>query len=359
MPQQKSVGIAYACWLFSGFGVLGGHQFYLGDDRKAFLYLTSLGGFGLAALRDLWMIPTYCRDDKETNPKRKSFFLLFGAFCFAYLYAKLFAACYNGFAAAHLVGDYWYVPLALRSLGAALGSHVVLLSGNRISRASFGGLFAVATLVQLAVHFKHLLLPAAYVEYVPSALTTAALSAAAWGYKFRVVGGRWRGTQSRLVWRLTRLAMAVTLIMLVASFALLYNAEITVENTNGEGTTKRIDRLRDVNFDELSFSDFQAYVLYAFLDMDEIRRFTLDGPDESDAFEELGLEEGATMREVKTRFRKLAIELHPDKATNKQEAEEKFTKVQAAYALLIKKYGRTVEDQNKPAEQAEEGKDEL
>lgn len=50
----------------------------------------------------------------------------------------------------------------------------------------------------------------------------------------------------------------------------------------------------------------------------------------------LGLDKSATQDEIKKKYRKLALELHPDKSTpeNKKENEEKFQKVSNAYSIL-------------------------
>ncbi|MCQ2225534.1 MAG: DnaJ domain-containing protein [Paludibacteraceae bacterium] len=60
------------------------------------------------------------------------------------------------------------------------------------------------------------------------------------------------------------------------------------------------------------------------------------------AYETLGLKEGATEKEVKSAFRKLSMEYHPDKQTNATEEElkistEKFLQINEAYELLMEK----------------------
>merc|ERR1711991_23734 len=340
--------VAYVCWVLSGCGLLGGHQFYLGDDNKAFLYLTSLGGFGLAAVRDLWTIPSYCRDD-EAPPKKKSFFLLVGAVAFAYYYARILAAAYLGFARASLKGDYWVIPLLLRACGAALGARLVLTSGNRTNKMQLWMLAVISFVAQLIIVLLPSMDTIRAATYIPSPATVAAFVPAVVGYKYRQYGGRARGTSRGLLMRTGWLAGGVTVFVYVAAFAFLYNAHVVLENTNGEGTTVERSYLIDADLEDVSWQELLEYAATTLMGLDEVSRFSLDFVDESDAFETLGLKEGASMREVKKRFRQLAREMHPDKhpAGDKAEVEKRFATMQAAYTLLIDKYGRTVEDQNK------------
>jgi curved DNA-binding protein len=53
-----------------------------------------------------------------------------------------------------------------------------------------------------------------------------------------------------------------------------------------------------------------------------------------DYYSVLGVEKSATPDEIKTRYRKLAKQYHPDKNPGNKEAEEKFKKLSEAYAVL-------------------------
>lgn len=52
--KKKSKGIAYAMWFF--LGVLGGHRFYVGDVGMGIAMLLTLGGLGVWALIDVFLI---------------------------------------------------------------------------------------------------------------------------------------------------------------------------------------------------------------------------------------------------------------------------------------------------------------
>jgi curved DNA-binding protein len=53
-----------------------------------------------------------------------------------------------------------------------------------------------------------------------------------------------------------------------------------------------------------------------------------------DYYKTLGVARGATQDEIKKAFRKLARQFHPDVATNKKTAEEKFKEINEAYEVL-------------------------
>lgn len=57
---------------------------------------------------------------------------------------------------------------------------------------------------------------------------------------------------------------------------------------------------------------------------------------EPDYYADLGVSSTATARQIKRKFRSLALELHPDKQKEQtQETQERFQRVQTAYAVLI------------------------
>lgn len=52
--MHKSTGVAYALWLF--FGAVGAHRFYLGHTGYALGMLFTLGGLGVWALVDAFLL---------------------------------------------------------------------------------------------------------------------------------------------------------------------------------------------------------------------------------------------------------------------------------------------------------------
>ena len=63
--------------------------------------------------------------------------------------------------------------------------------------------------------------------------------------------------------------------------------------------------------------------------------------DENDFYKILGIKKDATDAEIKKAYRKLALKWHPDKnPNNREEAEEKFKKINEAYSVLSDKNKR-------------------
>lgn len=58
--EKKSAGVAYALWFF--FGAIGGHRFYAGDTGYALGMLFTLGGLGVWALIDVFLIGKRIRE---------------------------------------------------------------------------------------------------------------------------------------------------------------------------------------------------------------------------------------------------------------------------------------------------------
>jgi TM2 domain-containing membrane protein YozV len=63
--SQKETGLAYLFWLF--FGIVGGHQFYLGKTGRGLLYLFTFGILGVGTLIDLFTLPSQVR---QVNTQR-------------------------------------------------------------------------------------------------------------------------------------------------------------------------------------------------------------------------------------------------------------------------------------------------
>ena len=60
----------------------------------------------------------------------------------------------------------------------------------------------------------------------------------------------------------------------------------------------------------------------------------LTGNGKRDYYEVLGVARGASEQEIKSAYRKLALQFHPDRNPNNPDAEEKFKECSEAYAVL-------------------------
>ena len=59
-----------------------------------------------------------------------------------------------------------------------------------------------------------------------------------------------------------------------------------------------------------------------------------EGPKGPDLFEVLGVDKDVTAEELKKKFRKLALQYHPDKNKDNEEAKQKFQEINKAYNVL-------------------------
>jgi len=63
-----------------------------------------------------------------------------------------------------------------------------------------------------------------------------------------------------------------------------------------------------------------------------------------DYYDVLGVQRGATDQEIKSAYRKLALQYHPDRNPNNPDAEEKFKECSEAYAVLADAEKRSMYD---------------
>ena len=59
--------------------------------------------------------------------------------------------------------------------------------------------------------------------------------------------------------------------------------------------------------------------------------------DKKNYYDILGVDKNASEKDIKTKYRKLAMKYHPDKNKGNKEAEEKFKRITEAYKKLLEK----------------------
>jgi TM2 domain-containing membrane protein YozV len=285
---EKNAFVAYFLWFVGGFGALGLHHFYLGDDRKAFLWASSFGGLGLGSVRDLFFIPRYCRAKVDDLERRKSFPLLAGTFALCYYFSRVavLALC-NRFL---LDGSNPWIAVAIRAVVCGFVAHLCLSSGNRRSNTNVALIALVSAVMQSLV----LLLPPMneirLATFIPGVQTVAAFSAAAFAYRFRSFQSFWNRSQSSVIMRVLRIVIGVVAVFCLLCMAVYFNARIAVTVQEGEDVKKSYIYLADVDWsNDLSVDQFLNYLVKFLQEFEEVRRFSEDYVDEAGAYAELGL----------------------------------------------------------------------
>ncbi len=288
--QQKSAFVAYFLWFVGGFGVLGLHHFYLGDDRKTFLWLSSFGGFGLGSLRDLFFIPRYCKARVDDLERRKSFPLLGGTFAFCYFFSRVSTLA---FCNRYLLDPTSpWIAVAIRALSSAVIAHLCIGSGNRKSNTtSILRIAVVSALMQIII----LMLPAMneirLATFIPGVQTVAAFSSAAFAYRFRSFQSYWNRSQSFVLVRMIRIFLGVVVVFGLIAMAIYLNARIPITVQEGDDVKKSYVYLADVDWsNDMSVEKFLEYLFKFLLEFEEVRKFVSeDEIDEAAAYAELGL----------------------------------------------------------------------
>lgn len=288
--EQKSVVLAYLLWFLGGFGTLGLHHFYLGDDRKAFLWASSAGGLLMGSIRDLFFIPRYCKAVVNDAERRKSFPLLAGTFVLCYYFSRI--------ATLALCNRYMsdpsnpWIAVAVRAVTCSVIAHLCVGSGNRVS--SKNASIVWIALVSAAVQCFLLLLPpmneVRLATFLPSVQTAAAFSAAAFAYRFRSFQSAWKRSNSNVIVRAIRVSAGVLVVVGLIGMAIYFNARIEVKVQQGDEIKRSYVYLADVDWaNDLSVTQFFEYLVQFLQEFEEVRRFSAEEVDEAGAYAELGL----------------------------------------------------------------------
>jgi len=346
---MASVCVAYLLWLVGGF--FGLHHFYLGRYKQAFVWWCFPGGyFGAGWFRDLWRIPEYVKDAnneaahvRAIKEKIKAHDIppwkmarWMGMLVVGNLFGLL-----PGMAIPNkedLGGlDLSFLKPILNPLGAAVG---VWLVGN-IGRWE-GSL-------------KHPLigcyctLPLYFFGINGGSLTTL-VGAYVFRRKWRKVE---RDETSMVRWALV-LGMAGALYGSMWGSYLYFNAEV-VHNGDKIKLREAVGNFLKsplIQHFQRSLAGHWSHLLeHGFYSTWTRLLDSLDPFGEKNALKVLGLQHGASQEEIKSRYRELSKQWHPDKVKeDKEAAQERFVEIQQAYENLSKIKHRRAKANRKSAQ---------
>ncbi|XP_046977323.1 dnaJ homolog subfamily C member 22 [Vanessa cardui] len=338
MPGKKSVIWAYVLWLFGG--IFGVHHFYLRRDKHAFVWWSTLGGFGIGWLGEMFCIPRYVKDANEdpnymqdlvkrmVQNKKPPFSMnrFTGMLMVGYSWGQMMMLAVPP-------DDFWGINFrylnCLIPLVAALGVWTV---GN-IGRER--GSLKWPVLAAYAVY------PLRYYIYDESVWFTLMVLASA--LAFDSFSKQWRRTppkRTHVVRRIVVLALCAGLYLGLWCSYLYFHGTIT----DSEGDEVPVYEALHHFFTSPWWLDVKQCLIdtYQFAQHHgwyEVWKQIIDLSDphgEQNAYKVLDLGRDASQQEITSRWRKLSREHHPDKAKpeHRREAQERFMDIQRAYEIL-------------------------
>uniref|UniRef100_A0A2M4BPM7 DnaJ homolog subfamily C member 22 n=1 Tax=Anopheles marajoara TaxID=58244 RepID=A0A2M4BPM7_9DIPT len=340
-PPQKSLVVAYLLWLFGG--VFGVHHFYLRQDRRAFLWWSTLGYFGIGWLAEVLQIPAMVRDANDDPRFVKEFnqllrtnrkppfstgrFLL--AIMIGYWWGQMImiAIPQTMFFGLDWGFLHWAIPF-----GVALGVWTVGNMGRE------KGVFWHCLVASYGSYLsRYFLLDEAYW------FTTMAFCCA---FAFDHFSKEWNlevPKRKRMARRLITLTAAAAIYLSLWGCFVYFNGTIT----DSEGDEVPVHEalynflkspwwtdLKQTLYDTLQFAKHHGW--------SEVWKQIIDSMDadgEQNAYKVLGLSATASQNEINTLCRSLAKETHPDKVkdeSKRRAAEERFMEIQQACEVLSK-----------------------
>lgn len=340
--EKKSVLVTYILWLVGG--IFGLHHLYLRRDHQAFLYWSTLGGyFGVGWLHDVITIPAMVRE-ANLDPRFQDEFN-----------RKLFMERKPSFSTTRFLSavviSYIYGNVAMIAIPEdAVGGWNVMHLHWIIPFFMAVGVWIVGNVGQEKGTIKHCLI-AAYLVYPIRfwvydetywSLATICASALA----FETFSKQWRLEVPKRKSKKARavpLAVGVVIYLALLSSYFYFNGKVADADGNEVPLQEAIQNflnspwwtdLKDTWDETIRFAKHNGWAETWKQIVDQ-----LDVGGEQNAYKVLGLSMTATQSEVKTKWRKLSLENHPDKVKDenkRKEAEQRFMEIQQAYELLSK-----------------------
>jgi|Transcript_84904 DnaJ family protein C protein 22 len=331
---------AYFLWLCGG--LFGVHHFYLKRDYQAFLWWTTLGGLGFGWLRDSWRIPDYVAElnkDKfymEVLQTKKSYEEAYPSLWRSYGYARVLGQL--------LFGGLYYCT--------AFKAATVILTDQEHGFPAYG-IQAPAFLPSLFAYvggFIGVYMVGHTHTYIEPSWRYCLGGFVIGGIIFSGTGAVWLGTiagnwkrqwisqpapHKSMFRRIMRFSFAATVWLLAWTLIVFFlEFDVTDEQTKQPRTVRVRDAFIHVyrsRFWEKAWSHFKES--YDKGGWNGILN-SLDVSGEKHAREVLGVSRDATEKEIKSAYKKLARQWHPDRNKDPQ-AKSKMEEINAAHTLLI------------------------
>lgn len=332
--RKKSIILTYVLWLFWGW--LGVHHFYLGRDIQAFVWWSTLGGFfGIGWFRDLWRIPSYVYDANLDGDELRE------------LKKKIRDGkepLYNNarFAGQMLVG-YFYGILMRMAIPEAVPKFAVAIL---VPLAVAVGIYLVGNIGRERGDFKYAFI-GSIASYAIITILTAdeagnmyvALFGAMYFQRHRQYKKEVQPPSKTLCQRLKVFGIGALLICGLWCSFLYFNAQVTTD----DGETIKLRDAVNHFFNSPAWLEFKDTLKQLYEEgqrngwdkiYDDFVK-AIDPRGEQNAYRVLGLTSDASQTEIRRRYKKLAVQWHPDKnPDNKEIAQKKFMEIQEAYEIL-------------------------
>lgn len=320
---------AYLLWLFGG--LCGWHHAYLGRPQQALVWFGTLGGFGVGWIRDGFLLPYYvslARSDPNdpvvriryaTMEARKgvpplSLLRIAMMAIVSDVFGKINSCLHKGLGAEVIDG---IIGLALRSLGIVIGALCVGNIGEETVDLQTIVYLCVCLLVGTIGGFP--------------VLATVVCATRSRKYRPSMV------PQGTVTHRFKKHFFACGVLVFVFALAIYNHGYI---NFNGQKIYAHEAFYNALNSDFFKEFRFEEFRQQSRNERSNYLKQTLDIKGERAACRALGVPVDATFAEIKTAYKSLALQYHPDKigidatAREKQKANEQFLKVQEAFEVL-------------------------
>eukprot|EP01059_Diplonema_ambulator_P037475 TRINITY_DN9938_c0_g1_i1.p1 TRINITY_DN9938_c0_g1~~TRINITY_DN9938_c0_g1_i1.p1 ORF type:complete len:532 (+),score=143.35 TRINITY_DN9938_c0_g1_i1:38-1597(+) len=316
---QKSVWLTYILWLVGWW--CGLHHWYLEREGQAFLWMTSLGGFGIGSALDFFFIPGYVREANGEFYKGSRGFGFF-AFCNYLTFAIYYA---------------WLLSF-LGEWPAFWVSNIISLATLTFGRKTIGfpnrtafGFLAIVQVIMMQDRTVEM------VEHLQSFIRRC----------FAIA----QTTRPDDVPSTGRKSVPVRLFMFIGSAMLICVTSHYIEFEYGGKQTNLAESV--VSGGKILSQVFQELYKMGWRESFESIYGVVQG-EEKKALDRLGLQKGATPQEIKKAWRKLTFDNHPDR--NPDAPPGAMNEINQAYETLNRIYklrGGKADDEDSTRERPE------